>query len=170
MLYVQGPAGIETDFTVNGAHIRMSSSVMLRLLPPGNILELIALSGIVTLDPDSPAPMIVPAGFVTRICLTEPRNLGLYNRENDREIGPACVWSTPVQMNQTQLAAIRMLETIPANIMNDPLQLPRLICPSGVGEPVCQVIIDDATLLQDLRQLCSQGILPPFICLAISGL
>lgn len=164
ILFVQGPDGIETDFTVNGAKVRISSSITLRLRPPGNIMELAVLSGIATLNPDMPSPLILPAGFVTEICLTELRNLGIDRRENDREVGPNCTWSAPRQMTNGELRSFGLLPNIPANVLNYSFTLPKLVCPSGVGRPICQIVIDNPRLLAVLRRLCERGILPPFIC------
>lgn len=170
LLFVQGPESIETDFVVNGAKVRISSTITLRLLSPGNVMELAVLSGIATLNPDTRNPLVIPAGFATTICLSELRNLGIDGVENDREVIAGCNWTTPRQLTQNELGMMSLLQQIPVNILNYRFRLPRLVCPSGVGQPVCEIIVDDPRLLQLLRILCRRGILPPWICRLIRGI
>ncbi|HEX2908004.1 MAG TPA: hypothetical protein VHO69_14135 [Phototrophicaceae bacterium] len=170
LLFVQGPKDIETDFIVNGAKIRISSVITLRLVPPGDIMEVAVLSGIATLNPDTASPLIIPAGFETYICLSEPRNLGIDDEENDREVIPGCTWGTPRPFNRDELAIMAVLQEIPANVINYRFTLPRLVCPSGVGKPICKIVISDPRLLEILRILCGRGLLPPWLCQLIGGL
>jgi hypothetical protein len=153
LLYVQGPNTIESDITVNGADIRISSSIALRMLP-NNVMHLVVLSGITTVDPDTANPIIIPAGFMSEICVSDA---GIIDRT-------VCDWSAPVPVTLAILDELRFLEDLPGNVLNYQLTLPGLICPSGVGNPVCEIIISDQQLLEILRTLCDQGILPDFIC------
>jgi hypothetical protein len=171
MVYIQGPQNIEADFTVNGADIRISSAITLRVMP-GNphTMRLVVLSGIATLNPNSANPIILPEGFKTEICLSDERDLGIDHNKNDREVDTGCKWSTPSQITQADLDLARPLQNIPANIMNYQLTLPGLICPSGIGNPPCQIVINNPVLLGIIRNLCQKGILPPSICRLIKGL
>ena len=93
-LIIQGPQGLQVDFTANGADIRIGSTVVLRTLDiPADLerslaeqyqfdqqvfglMEVITLDGEAILNPDTPQEEIVPAGYRAQRCLTAPENLG----------------------------------------------------------------------------------------------
>ncbi len=170
VLLVQGPEGIETDFIANGAKIRISSTITLRLLPPGNLMELAVLSGIATLNPDTSNPIIVPAGFATSICLSEERNLGIDGEPNDREVIAGCSWGALRMLRQDELLGLSSLQNIPSSVLNYRFRLPVLVCPSGVGRPICKIMIDNPKLIETLRRLCALKWLPDAVCPFIGGL
>lgn len=164
MLFVQGPDEIELDFLVNDAHLRVSSTALVRILPPGSIMQVIALSGIVILDPNGDEPVILAPGFFSVIPLTEPLDLGVDGRANDRSILPGARWSAPALLDREMLdALIRALENrLPQNLLYYGLTLPRLVCASGVGSPIC--VIELSGTQSRLRSLCQDRLLPEAIC------
>jgi hypothetical protein len=151
-LVIQGPSNIETDVTVNGADIRISSTVVIRILP-GNILQLIVISGIVTLNPDSPNPIIVPAGYVVETQLDE-----------NGEISDNPEWSEPRLLTQDEVDLLTTLELLPANTVNYSPSIPTIVCPSGVGVAECEVIYDDQAQTDRITQLCNSGQLSGSVC------
>lgn len=66
LLALQSPRGIKVDLTVNGANIQMGSRAILRTLPPGDVLEIITVSGAVTLEPGTPNERVISAGTKAR--------------------------------------------------------------------------------------------------------
>lgn len=168
LLFLQGPQSIETDITVNEVDVRISSSIIVRILPPGNLMQVIVLSGIATLNPDSPNPLIIPAGYLTEILLIEDLNLGIDGQANDSRPADGANWSTPRLLTQEELLGLGGLESLPSGILNYRLVLPTITCPSGVGQAVCRVIYSDDSLIQHTSQLCASGGLPESICQGIS--
>ncbi|MBZ0304458.1 MAG: hypothetical protein K8I82_00185, partial [Anaerolineae bacterium] len=170
LLYIQAPEDIGTQVTVNGAVIDIHSTIILQVVAPGNRMRLTVLSGVVLLYPGTPDEFGVPAGFVTEICLSAPQSLGLDQRPNDQIITPDCGWTSPRQLTPNELESLYPLQSIPANVTNYALSLPEIVCPSGVGQPICEVSISDAGLLSQLRQLCQENVLHPATCSAIRGI
>ncbi len=95
VLAIRSPENIHVDITANGANIRMGSLITMKIIPPGNLMKITVLEGGITLDPDGPNPLFVPAGFSTTHCLTEPQSLGIDGQSNDQELGKDCTWTPP---------------------------------------------------------------------------
>jgi hypothetical protein len=167
LLLIQGPEDIETDITVNNVDVRISSSIAIRILPPGNIMRLIALSGIATINFGCPNPLIVPAGYLSEITLNGGLNLGLDSQANDSQAPDCADWSTPRQLTLQELLSLSGLQNVPFNILHYRLVLPSIVCPSGVGQAVCRIIFNRPRLIQRLNRLCERRRLPEFICQAI---
>lgn len=89
LLALQSPHGIKVDLTVNGADIRMGSRAILRLLPPGNIIEIITVEGFVTLEPGTPNERAIPAGMKVRAQLDENGLIILTSFSEPEPIEPA---------------------------------------------------------------------------------
>jgi len=125
VLIVQGPEGVPVDIIANGAHIRVESTIFLRTLP-GNLMELTTFLGRAIIDPGMQDQLVIPAG--SRI--TAP-------------LGPnghlAGVWDGWRLLQQTEIDLFGPLENLPINIMHYPIVRPRIILPSGVGQPRPQV-------------------------------
>lgn len=172
MLYVQGPQAIEADFIVNGAPIRLSSTMLLRVLPPGDAMQVISLSGLVALNPGTPDEILLPPGFTSSICLLPPQNLGLDNQPNDPFVGD-CGWSPPALLSAADLTALFLAfdGRIPQNVQYYRTSVPQLVCPSGIGSAQCTLLLDDENLLARLARICSAGLLDDSICrvLGVSG-
>ncbi|RMG80029.1 MAG: SH3 domain-containing protein, partial [Chloroflexi bacterium] len=128
VLVVQGPKNLEVEFTVNGADVRIGSTVLFRILPPGDLMEIIVLDGhaIVT-DPDTGAVKTVFAGYRSVVCLSEPDNLGIDGESNDRVV--SCGWSEPEPVQLDTLQGWCVLEGVPEDLLNYPIDL---LCP---GDP-----------------------------------
>jgi hypothetical protein len=165
MLYVQGPDEIEMDFTVNDAEIRLSSTAMIRVLG-NNVMQVLALSGIVQLNPRSDNPVVLVPGFFSTICLVpDNMNLGVDGQTNDRQVDATnCTWSEPAQypaeaLNQLYTA---LNERIPQVLQYYALNAPRAQCPSGIGGVRCRILIGRA--YRQIRRLCQRGLIPQRIC------
>lgn len=95
VLAIQSPEGIKVDLTVNGANIRLGSLIVLRTLPPGNIMQITVISGQVILNPGTPDEIIIPAGYTSTHCLADPDNLGIDGEPDNQPVGPDCTWTEP---------------------------------------------------------------------------
>lgn len=89
LLALQSPRGIKVDLTANGADIRMGSRAILRVLPPGNIMEIITVEGLVTLEPGTPNERVIPAGMKVRAMLDENGLIILTSFSDPEPIDPA---------------------------------------------------------------------------------
>lgn len=167
LLFVQGPQNIETDITVNDVDIRISSSIVIRILPPGNLMQVIVLSGIATINIGCSSPLIVPAGYLSEVALNGGLDLGLDGQANDSQASDCADWSAPRQLTQEEFLGLSGLQRLPSGLLNYRLVLPTITCPSGVGQPVCQVIYSDDNLIQHTSQLCASGGLPESVCQGI---
>lgn len=96
VLAIQSPEGIKVDLTVNGANIRLGSLIVLRTLPPGNIMQITVISGQVILNPGTPDEIIIPAGYTSTHCLADPDNLGIDGEPDNQPVGADCTWTEPV--------------------------------------------------------------------------
>jgi hypothetical protein len=164
MLYVQGPEEIELDFIVNDASIRVSSTALIRIVPPGNIMQVIALSGIVILDPNGSEPVILLPGFFSVIPLEGPFDLGVDGQANDMTIRDSALWSPAALMNPNELEALAVAlnGNIAENLQYYGVDVPILICASGVGEPIC--VVQQFVSSTRIAELCALGLLPPSLC------
>lgn len=88
LLALQSPQGIKVDLNVNGADIRMGSRAILRMLPPGNVLEIITIEGSVTLEPGTPNERVIPAGFKVRAVLSDDGTVILTSFSEIEPVGP----------------------------------------------------------------------------------
>jgi hypothetical protein len=160
MLYLQGPEETEAHLNINGADVRFGSTMLVRVLPPGNIMQLIILSGIGLVKTEGQAQQVIPPGFASQICLSDASDKGI------RTIGANCHWSEPALLSFNTLEALfRSLDgKIPQNLQYYRTFVPRLICPSGVGQVRCRIQIIYQALLRYLRDLCRRGLLPKHIC------
>lgn len=171
-LMIQGPDGIEIDLTVNGADIRVGSTIALRILPPGDLMEITVIDGKVIVPGAGPngEDLIVYENHRTTACLTEPDDRGVDGNENDRVVGcDDTSWSEPEFVPDSPLGeAFCILEDVPENLLNYPVDLD---CPSDDPiEPTSTNIpesssnspsaTDEPTETeepQDDNNLCSEG-------------
>jgi hypothetical protein len=93
LLAIQSPENIKVDLMANGVHIRMGSLILVRVLAPGDALQIMTVEGDVTLDPGTPYETRLLPGFVTQRCLTA-----------DNMVGTDCSWDTPLPMTEAELA------------------------------------------------------------------
>lgn len=162
MLYVQGPEETETDLLINGAPVRLSSSMLVRTLNGGTILQIIALSGIVRINPGSPDEVLILPGFVSEIALGP----ALPPNSIRRLIAPRAVWTIPVVLPAEVLERLFALldGNIPESLQYYRTYVPRLVCPSGVGQVICRIQLRYVRLIQRLQRLCQRGVLPAPLC------
>lgn len=102
ILAIQSPEGIKVDLTANGAHIQLGSLIVLRVIPPGNAMQIMTLEGEATLEPGTPDEVHVPAGKTTQRCLSEPENLGAAGDSNDQTVFEECKWLLPVLLDEEE--------------------------------------------------------------------
>jgi len=164
LLYVQGPEEIELDFIANDVPIRVSSTALIRIIPPGNTMQIIALAGIIIIDPESNEPVILAPGFTSTIALGELVDLNGDGIANERAPLPGASWADPELMDPSELEALAeaLNENIPENLQYYEVNVPVLICASGVGEPVCEV--QQPASSTRIAELCALGLLPPELC------
>jgi hypothetical protein len=158
---VQGPDAIETDFVLNNMPVTVTSTVYFRQLSSSR-LQVFALSGITLLFPDSDNESILPEGFTQVLCLGAAASLGIDGEANDLAIDPNCPEGGPRQLTAEELADLFGFTLIPSNLLNYAIVLPSLVCPSGVGAPVCITLPVKAAAR--IRALCAAGIIPPAVC------
>jgi hypothetical protein len=103
-LALRSPEDLTVDLTANGAHIRLGSIAILRVLPPGNTMQLMTIEGLAVLEPETTKQLSVPAGFSTLTCLSEPDNLGVDGSTNDREVISSCSWAEPIALTAEEIA------------------------------------------------------------------
>jgi hypothetical protein len=155
-IYVQGPEEIQMDLTINNAPIRVSSSALVRILPPGDVMQVIALTGIIVLGADSTTPVLLPPGFFSNICLV-PDSAGHMIMGN-------CPWSAPDIVDNLFLTRLftALNRRIPQNLLYYPSGVPRQVCVSGVGGPICVLV---APFFEErLRRTCRLRLLPQQEC------
>ena len=92
LLAIQSPENLVVDLMANGVHIRLGSLIMLRTLPPGDVIQIMTIEGDVVLDPDTDFETALLPGFTTQRCL---------NEAND--VSDDCEWTPPVPMTEEEL-------------------------------------------------------------------
>ncbi|NWG18233.1 MAG: LysM peptidoglycan-binding domain-containing protein [Chloroflexi bacterium] len=129
VLAIQSPEGISVDLTVNGANIRLGSLIVLRTLPPGNIMQITVISGQVILNPGTPDEIIIPAGYTSTHCLADPDNLGIDGESDNQPVGEDCDWTEPTPASPEDQAEWASILAAYAEL--------------GLGEDI--IVIDDDT-------------------------
>ncbi len=160
MLYLQGPEETEAQLTINGADIRFGSTILVRILAPGNLMQMIVLNGIGVLNHGAADEYVVTPAFASQICLSEPSAKGV------RTIGKNCRWSAPSLLSSGTLEALyRALDhKIPQKLQYYPTFVPQLVCPSGIGQVRCHILLLYEVFIRHLTHLCQIGVLPKRIC------
>lgn len=92
LLAIQSPENIKVDLMANGVHINMGSLILVRILPPGDVLQIMTIEGDVTLDPGTPFEVHLEPGFVTTRCMTA-----------DGIVSEDCGWTDPVPMTEAEM-------------------------------------------------------------------
>ena len=156
-LMIQGPQGIEIDLTINGADISIGSTIAVRILSPGNIIEFTVIDGQMTIPGAGPngTDLVVYKNYRTTACLSEPDNRGVDGNSNDRIIGCGedTTWTSPQYIPDPDLGeGFCVLENLPDDLLNYPINVQ---CP---GEEPLQIMIPTATKEpKDDINLCSSG-------------
>jgi len=141
---VRTPEGATIDLNANGAHIRLGSTAILRVLPPGNTMEVFTVEGTVILDAGTTEQLTVPPGFSTLRCLSEPNDLGIDGNSNDREITETCIWTTPVPAGPDLIALGETVDDLFGRLGGS-------VCENG-GEDVVHVVRRGENLFRIARR------------------
>ncbi|MBI1277292.1 MAG: hypothetical protein GC179_04105 [Anaerolineaceae bacterium] len=116
VLVVQDPDKVAVDITANGASIRISSTIALRLVE-GNKMQIITVHGQAKVN-----GVIIPIGYLTTVQLSD---------DGKSIVGQP---SLPRQLTQQELDDLQWLEGIPVDVLNYPIIVPDV-------EPKAQVTI-----------------------------
>lgn len=166
LVVVQGPQDIPVDLVVYGVDMRLQSTMILRTIdagePVGLQLEVIVLYGLVTINPDSGAPIYIPPGHLLRINLgPELVSLGI---EGDADERGVLSFGIPRPLTRTELDELQIVLFIPDNIVNYPIEIPEILTPSGVTDIIVRIIYRNPRAIAAVRALCEDGRLPPAVC------
>lgn len=167
LLFVQGPDNVSVDIQVFKQPVRIESTVVFRSLPPGdqlgNTLELIVLSGLAKLYPDTPNEIIVPPGYKSTLLLcSEFDSLGI---EGDSDEKPACgTWSQPIKLTEAELEELKPVEDIPDNITDYPVDVPIIVNGSCFGECESTLYFPNQAALDAAIAACQAGELDDETC------
>jgi len=146
-LIVQGPQELTIDLTVNGADLRVGSTVVIRTIPdreadgtigtsetPGSNLEISVLDGGVLVNPDTDQQVVIDEGETTSTCLFEPANLGSDAEQNDQVVDPSCPWTEPQPIDPALREALHLLDQFPLQypIPVETTPLPTAVPPTAV--------------------------------------
>ncbi len=168
VLAVQGPRNTAIDIRVNRVDVRVTSTIILQSLPPGDTLgdtlQLSTISGVAIINPDTNEQIFVPAGYTIFIHLKggNLESLGIEGDADEREIDGE--WYGLRPLTEEELAKLKLLEGVPDNLLNYPIDVPEIVqgsCFSGC-EPT--LYFQDPAALDGARLLCSQGLLSQDIC------
>jgi predicted outer membrane repeat protein len=142
VLIVQGPRDLKVDLSINGADVRLGSTIALYNIAGdatmqaylrqqygdlgaiSSLMQLIVLDGDVVLNPDTPDAVELTTGETTFICLGEPQNLGMDGETNDRNVFPGCPWAPPRPVTVMDIERFRSLEGKDFLQLNYPIDLP----------------------------------------------
>lgn len=166
LVVVQAPRDIPVDLTINDVNIRLESTMVLRTLPPGEpvgrSMEIIALSGLVTINPGEPDQIFLTPGFSVSVGLgPELVSLGIEGDADERGVVGI---GQPVRVSQTVRDLISFIERIPQNILNYRIVLWIIVTPSGVGPIITRIVINDPNALAIVRALCEEEVISDAIC------
>ncbi len=150
-LIVQSPQQLQVQFSVNGAEIRIGSTVVLREVEVvgtlidslddeyefnreevASILEVITLDGQAIINPDTPEEKVIPAGSNSVMCLSRPSDLGVEGDEDDRQLVDGCGWSDAATVPPEVLEQFYALEGF---TLNYPIDIPGYEAPDDTGDP-----------------------------------
>lgn len=165
-LFVQGPEDIPVHLRVHRVDLRLESSMILRTVPPGddlgNFFEIIPLSGMVTVFPDTDNEIFVPPGYVLRLRLGKFVSLGT---EDDVDEKVFTGVAGPIRpLTNPELDELRIVETLPDNLLHYVPEVPSVERPSGVGDVIARIIYKNPRALRIVRDRCQGGQMPPQVC------
>lgn len=140
-LVVQGPQRMQVQLNVNGAEVRLGSTVVFQTIETnqpildllrqqynfagtvGGLLKIIVLDGEAIIDPDTPNERRIPEGSMTYICLSPDADLGAENDEDDLERVSGCGALPPVPITAEEIAQFVALENVN---LNYPITMPEI--------------------------------------------
>lgn len=164
--FVQGPRDTTIDLVINGVNIRLQSTILVRTINPGEPLglqmEIIALYGLVVINPDTAAEIVIPAGYSLIVNLgSELVNLGI---EGDNDERTVVSFNTPRLLTREEIAELIIVTLIPDNIINYPIELPEIIEASGVTGITRRIVFRDPRAIAVIQEWCEENRLPDAIC------
>lgn len=155
MLLVQGPEGVAVDLRVQGVDMRLESSVVFRLIPARNggedSIQVITLSGLVTLFPDTEFEVVLPPGFLTEIDSADP----------DSFAGRFLEAVRPLVQDEAEI--LGLLEEVPPNVLHYILSIPERVQASGV-DALEEILFLNPEAVELARQGCAIGRISEEIC------
>jgi hypothetical protein len=162
MVVVQVPKDTEADIYVDKVPIRLDSTIILRLTS-STTMRLITLSGMAIIDPDTANEIRVPPGFSTDVCLSEPDDYGGLDNDKNDQIR-SCPWSGIEMITEADSAMLGFLTGIPDNLLDEVIDIPIIINPSGVGSVLPVLFFPNPGALDQAREDCDAGLIPANIC------
>ena len=158
-LFIQTPDGGPTDLYIFDTHFRINGTVIFRSLPPGdqlgNEIEIIVLSGLATIYPDTGNDIVVPPGFSSYVGLCpEFVSLGIEGDPDEKAICEGYVWSQPAPLTQPELDPFKVIESFPNNVIDYPVSIPVITTPSGTGGTLSLLTFPSQAALDAARDAC----------------
>ncbi len=169
-LFMQAPDGVEADLIVDGVPVRLTSATVFARILAGDVLKLQVINGFMTLYPDTPNEVIIPAGFSYSACqLTPPDQLDGWDDEPNDQIA-FCEGGQPVPFSNPERQEIQVLEGLPDNLFRYEFRIPRVTRASGVGGPIDKIEIPpDSPAYDEIIRNCDLGRIPPAVCQHLTG-
>jgi hypothetical protein len=90
--------------------------VLFRVLPPGDVMEITVIDGEAVID-----GVVIPEGYKSTVCLSEPDNRGVDGQANDRVV--SCAPSDPVPLENDDVSGWCTLGDVPASLLNYPVPI-----------------------------------------------
>ena len=170
MIFMQMPRDVTADVIIDGVPVRLESATVVARILPGDVLRFDVIGGLITIYPDSPNAVIVPAGFAYDACtLTPPDQINGHDGEPNDQIAD-CEGGLPRPITNQERQMLQSLEGMPDNLFNDDVRIPRVRRGSGVGGPQDEVILDPTSPAYDVIVAnCDEGKIPAEICSLLVG-
>lgn len=164
---LQSPEELTADLILYDVPMRIEGTILLRTLAPGEPvgpqMQVVSLTGFVTLNPDTDDEIIVPAGYSLLIGLgPDFVSLGIEGDEDERS--GTKTFGALTLFNQGLLDDLNFIDQLPPGIFNYDVDLPILTTPSAVGSPLIDLVFPDPIAISPIEELCATGALPPAIC------
>lgn len=118
LFLIQGPKTAPATVTVNNVKMELHSTVAAEFHADGSVCFLV-ISGSAIFFPGTPQQVIANVGYKT--------------------CGTAAGLSAPVMFTPGDVANAQILASIPPNVLDYPINVPVIVCPSGVGQANCTV-------------------------------
>lgn len=169
-LLMQVPADLRADLILDGVPLRLNSATVFARILPGDVLKFQVISGYLTLYPDTPNEVIIPAGFSYSACqLTPPDLLDGWDDDPNDQIA-FCEGGLPVPFSNPERQEIQVLERLPDNLFRYDFRVPRVSRASGVGGPIDKIEIPpDSPAYDEIIRNCNLGRIPPAVCQHLTG-
>lgn len=169
-LFVQAPENQVVNLGIYDQPVQLNgASVVLRSFDTDGDglpeqLELVVLSGLVTLYPDSASPILVAPGFAVTLQLgPEILSLGIQGDADEKSV--IGQWSAPRALTADELEDLEIIEDFPDNVINFPVDVPGVIVPSGLGGVTSVLDLPaNSPALAAAVAACNAGQLPEATC------